>query len=63
MQEDEFLVSCVGSLVSCYSPNWEVMPSTFDPSIDVFSLLHQRFDLTLKSPRTQLKKGYLLKLY
>ena len=47
IQEDEFLVWCVGSLISCCSLNWEVMPSIFEPSYDVLSLLHQRFDLTL----------------
>ena len=38
------------------------MTSIFKPSYDFLSLLRQRFDLTLKSPRTKLKKGYLLKL-
>ena len=52
MQEDEFLVWSVDSLISCCSPNWEIMTSIFEPSYDVLSLLHQRFDLTLKSPRT-----------
>ena len=62
MQEDEFLVWCAGSLISCCSPNWEVMPSMFEPLCDVLPLLHQRSDLTWKSPRTTVKKGYFLKL-
>ena len=53
LQEDEFLVWSVGSVISCCSPDWEVMPSIFEPLYDVLSLLHQRFDLTLKSPRTK----------
>ena len=62
MQEDEFLVWCVGSSISCYSPNWEVMPSIFDLSYDVLLLLHQRFDPTLKSPRATVKKGLFAKI-
>ena len=62
MQKDEFPVWCVGSLIRCCSPNWEVMPSIFEPSYDVLSLLHQRFDLTLKSPRATVKKGLFAKI-
>ena len=54
MQEDEFL-ACVGSLISCCNPNWEVIPSIFEPSYDGLSLLHQSFDLTLKSIRVAAK--------
>ena len=39
------------------------MLSIFEPSYDNLLILHQRFDLTLKSPRTTVKKGYLLKWY
>ena len=62
MQEGDFLVWCVGSLVSRCSPNWEVMPSIFEPSCYVLSLLHQKFDLTLKLPRTTVKKGLFAKI-
>ena len=34
----------------------------FDLSYDTWSLLHQKFDLTLKPLRITVKKGYLLKL-
>ena len=61
IEEDEFLVKCVGLLFSCCSLNWEVTPSIFDPY--AMSLLQQRFDVTLKSPRTTAKKSYFWKLY
>ena len=38
------------------------MPSIFDLSYDVLLLLHQRFDLTLKSPRGTVKKGLFAKI-
>ena len=62
MQEDKFLIWCFGSLISCYNPNWEVMPSIFEASYDVLSLLHQRLDLALKSPRKTVKKGLFAKI-
>ena len=62
MQEDQFLVWCVGSLISCCCPNWEVMPSIFELSYEVLSLLHQRFDLMLKSPKTTVRKGLFAKI-
>ena len=37
------------------------MPSIFELSCDVSSLLHQRFDFTLKSARTTVKKGLFVK--
>ena len=37
------------------------MPSMLDPSYDVLTLLHENFDLTLKSLRITVKKGYLVK--
>ena len=61
MQEDEFL-ACVGSLISCCNPNWEVIPLIFEPSYDGLSLLHQSFDLTLKSIRAAAKKGLFAKI-
>ena len=39
------------------------MPLVFDPSYDALSLILQRFDLSLKLPRTTVKKVYLPKLY
>ena len=35
----------------------------FDPLYDVLSSLHQSFDVTLKSLRITVKKGYLVKLW
>ena len=45
MQEDEFLVWFVGSLISCWSPNLKVMPSICGSLYDILSLLPQRFDM------------------
>ena len=38
------------------------MPSIFEASYDVLSLLHQRLDLALKSPRKTVKKGLFAKI-
>ena len=38
------------------------MPSSFETLYDVLSLLHQRFPLTLKSPRTTVKKWLFAKI-
>ena len=38
------------------------MTSIFKPLYDVLSLLPQRFDLTLKSLRTTVKKGLFAKI-
>ena len=63
IQEDQFLGRHVGSLISWYnSPNLEFMLCIFEPSYDVFSLLHQRFDSTLKSLRTTVKKELFAKI-
>ena len=63
VQEDEFLGRHVGSLISWYnSPNLEFMLCIFELSYDVFSLLHQRFDSTLKSLITTVKNGLFAKI-
>ena len=59
MQEEESPIICVGSLIICCNPNVEVIPSLLEPSYVVLSPLNQRFDLTLKSPRTTVKKVLL----
>ena len=51
MQEEESPIMCVDSLIICCNPNVEVIPSILEPLYVVLSLLNQRFDLTLKSPR------------
>ena len=51
MQEEESPIMCVDSLIICCNPNVEVIPSIVEPSYVVLSLLNQRFDLTLNSPR------------
>ena len=56
IQEEESATRCVGSLISCNNPNWEVIASILEPSFDVLSPLNQRLDLILKSPRTTVKK-------
>ena len=48
---------CVGSLTICCNPNWEVTPSILKSLHAVMSLLYQRLDFTLKSPRTTVRKG------
>ena len=57
IQEDEFLVRCVGSL------NWKVKSTIPDSSYDVFLNFKLKVRLKLKSQKQQLKKGDLLKLY
>ena len=47
----------LGSLIICCNPNWEVTPSILEPSYAVTSLLSQRLDFTLKSPRMTVRKG------
>ena len=62
MYEEESPIICVGSLIICYNPEVEVMPSILEPSYVVLSPLNQRFDIVLKSPRTTVKKGLLTEL-
>ena len=47
----------VVSLIICYKPNWEVTPSVLEHSYVVMSLLYQRPDFALTSPRTTVRKG------
>ena len=54
IQERESATTCVGSLIGCCNPNWEVTESILEPSYDVLSPLNKRFDLI--SPRTTGKK-------
>ena len=56
MQEEESPIICVGSLIICCNPNVELIPSILEPSYVVLSPLNQGFYLTLKSPRTTVKK-------
>ena len=49
---------CVGSLIICRNPNWEVTPSILEPSYVVMLLLYQRLDFALKLPRMT-EKDYL----
>ena len=51
MQEEESPIMCVDSLIICCNPNVEVIPSILESSYVVLSLLNQRFDLALNSPR------------
>ena len=51
IQEEESAIRCVGSLISCCNPNWEVIASILETSYDVLSPLNQRSDFILKSPR------------
>ena len=53
MQEEESTIMCVDSLIICCNPNVEVIPSILEPSYIVLSLLNQRFDLALNSPRSK----------
>ena len=55
MQEEEFPIICNSLFIICCNPN-VVVPSILQPSYSVLSHLNQRFDLTLKSPRTKVKK-------
>ena len=57
IQEEESATRCVGSLISCCNPNWEVIASILESSYDVSSPLNQRLDFILKSPRTMVKNG------
>ena len=52
-------IICVDSLIIYRNTNWEVTPSILEPSYVVMSLLYQRLDLALKSPRMTVRKGYL----
>ena len=56
MQEEESPIICVSSLIICCNLNAEVIPSVLEPSHVVLLSLNQRFDLALKSPRTEVKK-------
>ena len=56
MQEEESPIICVGSLIICCNTNVEVIPSILEPSYVVLLPLNHGFDLTLKSPRTAVKK-------
>ena len=40
IQEKESPTRCVGSLISCCNPNWEVIASIFKPSYDALSPLN-----------------------
>ena len=42
--------------VNWWNPNWEAMRSTLEPSFVILLFLYQRFDLTLKYHKQQLKK-------
>ena len=48
---------CVGSLIICSNPDWEVTPPILESSYVVMSLLYQRLVFALKSPRTTVRKG------
>ena len=53
MQEEESPIICASLLIICCNPNVEVIPSILEPSYIVLSLLNQRFDLALNSPRSK----------
>ena len=55
--DDESPIICVGSLINCSNPNWEVAPSILEPSYVVIPLLYQRLVFALKSPRATVRKG------
>ena len=59
MHDEEFPIICVGSLMSCCNPKFDVKPSILEPSYVVLSDLHQVFSLALKSPKITIKKGFL----
>ena len=48
---------CVSFSIIYCNPNWEVTPSILEPSYVVMSLLDQRLNFALKSPRTIVRKG------
>ena len=50
----------VGSLIICFSPNWEVMASVLEPSKVVVSPVYQLLDFALKSPMATIKKGLVV---
>ena len=53
MQEEESPIMFVDSLIIYCNPNVEIIPSILEPSYVVLSLLNQRFDLALNSPRSK----------
>ena len=55
IHDEESPIKCVGSLIICCNPNWEVTPSVLEPWYVVISLLHQRLDFALKSPRATVR--------
>ena len=63
VKEEESATRCVGSLISCCNPNWEVIASILEPPYDLLSTLNQRLDFILNHKEQQLKKGYLLQLH
>ena len=58
MQGEELFKICVGSLISWCKPSYEVAASIFLPFLLAISLLYKLLDLTLKSPRATIKKGF-----
>ena len=49
--------TCINSLITCYSPNWDVILSISDPSELVASSQNQVFHFPLKSPTITARKG------
>ena len=47
---------CLGFLIMCCNPSWEVTPSVIDRSNVVMLLLYQRPNFALKSPIMKVRK-------
>ena len=60
MQEEEFPMMWVGSIINCCRPNCEVMALILELSYVVLSCLYQVEDLVLKSPRKTVRDGFWL---
>ena len=57
IHNEESTIKCVGSLIICCNPNWQITPWILEPSYIVISLFYQRLDFTLKSPRMTARNG------
>ena len=63
IHEGEVFNMCVGSLITCYDPNCDVMLLiTFPSKVDLSWQCHL-LDLALKSPITTTKKGFLWTIF
>ena len=59
MREELCLFIWICSIIICCNWLQDVNESNFDPSVVLMSSDHQEEDLTLKSPLTRIKYGFL----